>query len=545
MLKNQMLAITSIVLMNAAYATPTIWPTEDNQVHLHRVVNQTNSNLVADNVQPMKVYVMPPNSAKAVMQKKLFLRTANLGFCREMKDLQGYTRNVSKEIADYEARVRGKKADADKINAKLSLARQDLATYTVENNISELEDLDSELAELTNLIKEKTDDLKVCSKNCDELRIQISDHNTNHASSLKRRRELAKNHTSALAFYEKKKRSVEAYEEDLRSANKSWVTLEDDLISVRTSLFSLYKDLGSLEGGRAAITYTSAWDENLEKLRDLNPGYEFEKITTRDSVFITDIADLSHVPSATAVMAYKISACTNGEKGKCETATYPDSFSGTVVLSTVGACPVEHPDYFDLDLTQPNSAEEMNFGMTVAYDYPTAMTVKATAKYNMYKMYQKIVSSGKSGGFFKRKSWSSVTEKTFFRDSYNVNWDEQDREASIPEARKIELEQQMRNAIFDRLAKIGLPSVSNPGALVVPTVPASGAAVLGNELANNRACQANVYCTAASIGVKLLDAIFSSSSSSASYTNIQDVDMKDEWSQTSVVYRPYITSYIK
>lgn len=543
--KKQLMLIASFILANVAYATPTIWPTEDDLTHLHKVVNLTNSNLVADNVQPMKVYVMPPNSAKAIMQKKLFLRTANLGFCREMKDLQSYTRNVSAEIADYEARVYGKKGDADRINAKLGLARQDLAQYTVEHNITEIEDLDVEISELTSLIKEKTEDLKECIKDCSELRTQIYDHNTNHASALKRRRELAKLHTQTLSMYEKKKKSVEGYEEDLRDANKSWLSLENDLISVRTSLFNLYKDLGSLEAGRAAITYTSAWDENLEILRTQNPQYEFEKIQTRASVFTTDMADLNHVPSATAVMAYKTSACTNGENGKCETTTYPDSFSGTVVLSTVGACPIEHPEYFDLDLSAANSAEEMNFGMTVAYDYPTAMTVKATAKYNMYKMYQKIASSGRSGGFFKSKSWSSVTEKTFFRDSFSVNWDEQDKEGSLPEARKIVLEQEMRNAIFDRLAKIGLPAVANPGALVVPLVPASGATVLGNELANNRLCQTNVYCTAASIGVKLLDAIFGSSSSSASYKNIQDVEMKDVWSQTTVVYRPYITSYIK
>ena len=110
-INKKILLVASIVMANVAYAIPTIWPTEDHLVHLHKVVNQTNSNLVADNVQPFKVYVMPPNSAKAVMQKKLFLRTANLGFCREMKDLQAYTRNVSADIADYEARVYGKKDD--------------------------------------------------------------------------------------------------------------------------------------------------------------------------------------------------------------------------------------------------------------------------------------------------------------------------------------------------------------------------------------------------------------------------------------------------
>ncbi len=534
-----------ICQMGVALATPTIWPTEDTYVQVHKVVNPTNSNLIADTVQPLKVYVMPPNSAKAVMQKKLFNRTANLGFCREMRNLQDYTRRVSAEIADYEGRLYGKKADADRIERKRSQARAALAQYATEKNITELQDLDVELSELTSLIREKTEELKECANNCEELKKQIGHHNFNHSTALRRRRELARQFTSVIAQYEKKKSLVEGYEDELRAANRAWMNLEDDIISVRTNLFNLYKDLGSLEGGTASITYTSSWDDNVSVLRQMNPEYEFEKIQTKNSVFVTSIADLSHVPSAKAILAYKISACSNDANGKCETSAYPDSFTGSVVLSTIGACPIEHPEYFDLDLSQPNSAEEMNFGMTVSYDYPTAMTVKATATYNMYKMYQKIAKSGRSGGFFRSKSWNSIEEKTTFRDSFTVNWDEQDREASVSDARKIEIEQEMRNAVFDRLAKIGLPAVINPAELVAPLVPQSGAMVLGNELAKNKACQTNIYCTGASIGFKVLDAIFGGSSASSSYTNIQDVDMKDVWSQTLVVYRPYITSYIK
>jgi hypothetical protein len=45
--------------------------------------------------------------------------------------------------------------------------------------------------------------------------------------------------------------------------------------------------------------------------------------------------------------------------------------------------------------------------------------------------------------------------------------------------------------------------------------------------------------------LNVLDAIFGNSSASASYSNIQDADLTERWSTTSVVMKPYVTTYTK
>ncbi len=534
-----------VLLSGNAFALPTIYPTEGVQNKIFTLTNGTDSNLVGDTVNPNKVYVMPPNSAKAMVSKKLFLKTANLGFCGEMKDLQGYSRNAARDIADYQKRLIAKKKEVDAINANLSNARQLAAEYTSANKLSGLSDIDVRLAALEQMISDKNAELKTCDNNCGVLRDQIAAHMDEQQKLTTARLEVVRANAKAVVKYERLKASVDGYEEDLRAANKSWGQMEDDLASMKSTFVKMYKDLGSLEGARSALSYTSHWNDNIRKLRENNKGIEFEKIQTENAVFTTDLVDLSNVPGASAILGYQLSSCKNSDGKGCQTTTYPESITGSVVLSTIGACPIEHPDYFDLDAKTPEDADDMTYGMTVAYEYPTAMNVTAKATYNMHKMYQKIVSSGRSGGFFRSHSWTSVQERTYFSDSFKVDWSEQDAKVAIPEAKKVEIEQGMRNGIFARLAKIGLPQVASPGDLIAPTVPKTGALVLADELRSNKACQTNYYCTGASILFSVLDSIFGSSSASASYTNVQDADLTDRWSSESVVMKPYITTYVK
>lgn len=83
MKKKTLLVLSSMVLgAQSIFSAPTIYPTESSFNQLSTVKNHTTSNLMIDNVIGTKVYVMPPNSAKAMVSKDLFLRTSNLGFCR-------------------------------------------------------------------------------------------------------------------------------------------------------------------------------------------------------------------------------------------------------------------------------------------------------------------------------------------------------------------------------------------------------------------------------------------------------------------------------
>lgn len=532
----------SALITTPVLALPTVYPTDVTL--LSSITNNTNSNLVSDSVQNKKVYVMPPNSAAAEVGKKLFLRTTHLGMCREMADLQSYSRQLSKDMADYQKRAEQKKKELDAVEVKRNEARQDFAKFATISNLQELADLDERIAFLNESIREKSDLAMNCTQNCNVIISEIKEDRTELNASTARRRTLARQYTQELKTYEKLKKSVEGYDKQVAEIKTTWSELETDIENIQNKIVSIYKTLGSLEGAQASLKFTSNWDENVARLRDENPEFEFEKIHTQNAVVTTSLPALEGIPSAGAIKSYGLSVGTP-KQGMVEIPSYPEQMSGTVTLSLIGACPIEHPEYFDLNPEEDNSPEHMNYGMTVSYEFPTAFTVSATAKYNMYKMYQKIVKSGSKGGFFRKKSWSSVEEKTFFRDEFKVEWKAQDQSVDLTEAQKTDLEQEMRHNIFGRLAAIGLPAMPNPGALVAPTLPPSGAMVLGNALAKNKACQKNVYCAGATIAVNVLDAIFGSSLTTASYKNIQDVEMKEEWSRTSVVYKPWVTSYVK
>jgi hypothetical protein len=530
------LALVSMCALTNAFAVPTIYPTKVTR--LSEIQNQTNSNIISDSDDEKVFWVMPPNSGTSDV-KGLHTITANVGFCKEMSDLQGYSRETVQRINDLMIQEKNAQNKVDAKLNELTSARQDLAQYVVTSRLEDLEHIDLRVDSIEIEIKSLSDQLLTCKQFCNTLASQISALKTEKREEVLRRRDIVARSAFAARAYERKKSAVEGIIADLQSMDEAWNNLKTKLTTVHNLYLEIYSSFAKMEGARAAILFDNKWDTNVSSLREKNPGFSFQKIQTQDAVITTSIANLASIPSGGAIMSYDVGGSVTD--GKLMLPSYPENMTGNVRLSLLGACPILHPDYFDINL--PNGSDVMKYGMTVSYEYPTAFVASAKATYNMHKLYEKIMKSGSKGGWFSSRSWSSIEEKTYFKDEFNVEWKEQDASNSYTEAEKAELEKEMRNQIFGRLAAIGLPTVSNPGELVAPTLPVSGAVVLGNSLENNKLCQSNVYCVAAGIGVKTLAAIFGSNSSSASYTNTQDVNMTESWSREKVVFKPWISSY--
>lgn len=292
-----------------------------------------------------------------------------------------------------------------------------------------------------------------------------------------------------------------------------------------------------MEGARAAIRYTSSWDENVQLLRNENPGINFSKIPTKNAKLMTELAGLANVDAQGAIKSIGLGGVMT--QGLAAFPSYPETLSTNVVLSLIGACPMAHPDYFDID---SNSAQDMEYGLIITYDYDTVFTFKASATYNMYKMYQKIQQSASSGVFFSSRSWTEVTEKNFFSDSFSVKWD--DPENTIKPENKILLEKEMRTSVFSRLATLALPNVPNKADVIAAgELPVHGAVVAGDALISQSG--GNIYSIGSGVILKVLDAIFGSSATSTTYTNIQNVDITDDYAQTQKITKSWITSYVK
>lgn len=536
-MKNKILVTTmGALLTNFAAATPTIYPKD--LTFLSVIQNPTNSNLVADDSDLKVIWVMPPNTAASKVEG-LHTITSNVGFCKEMADIQSYSATMSAKMKDLQLKEVESENVVKAMSDKISDARQNLSRYVAQNNLLDIQNLDDRLTIIESDIKSLNEKLETCDQNCQEILGQLRDLRSERQGLTIDRRSMAQSRLIAVREMEKKKASVVAYEKDLEDLEGRWIKIRDRLEDMRSRFIDMYKTFGQLEGSRAAISFESNWDENVNELQKVNPGFDFKRIHTQNAVVLTNLVNSADIPGAGAVMGYDIGG--QYSNGKINFPSYPQSLMGNVRLSLIGTCPILHPDLFNIKI--PNGTDQMKYGMTISYEFPSSFEVDATAKYNMHKMYQKIAKSGRKGGLFSSKKWNSIEEKTFFRDEFKVTWNEQDVANSLTEEQKADYEKEMRDNVFGRLAAIGLPTVTNPGILVTPDAGPTGAAVLAGSLSKNKACQVNIYCAGAAIGVKVLDAIFGSSSSSSSYTNIQNVDMTERWSRSQVVYKPWISSY--
>lgn len=521
------------VLCSKAVAEPTLYPQNLNV--LSGVVNQTDSNILADEADPKTVWVLPPNKASAVVTG-LHSKTANMGFCGEMKDLIGYSRDLSREISELNKKRAQKQGELQKLQDRASELHLRAERYAAERNLQALAELDNRISTVDQRLSELYQSAETCNTTCDEINEEISINLKAKNQMMIDRNKLARENAADVREYTKRRKAAEAAQKAVSDFKAVFNELDAELRAVRNRFLDSYRGFGEMEGARAAFRYTSHWDDNVQKLRERNPGINFSKMATQNAKLMSEIAGLGEVNPQGAIRTIALAGRT--ASGVAEFPQYPQDLSTNVVLSLIGACPMEHPEYFDL---AENDVKDMQYGVIITYEYETVFRMKARAEYNMYKMYEKIVSSGKRGGLFSSRSWSKVEEKNFFRDSFNVAWD--DRENTVTPEEKEEIEAEMRKNVLHRLATLALPTSPVRAELIsAMEPPPRGAVVVSNELM--KTCPGNVYCVAGAAVMRVLDAIFGSSSSTSSYTNIQDVQIVDDYSRTSKIKKAWITSYL-
>lgn len=527
--------VFTTLLGSFAYAAPTIYST--NLTILSQLNNNTNSNLIADSVDQNKVYVMPPSVASATVSG-LHTLTANLGFCKEMAADQKYSLRLAGEINELLEKEVESKIETDKIQKELFAARAHAAEFTVQARLGDLADIDATIESADLRLSELFEKANTCKNFCEQVNAELDILVKNKKELLKLRREITKVHAADVREYERRKAKVVNLTENLNELLSSWAKLSARVRQVKEDFTSMYSTFGRMEGARAKISINSNWDDNVAKLRSENPGIEFTKIQTQNAQVMSNIADIKSLPTDAAILNYEVGG--QNINGALMLPSYPESLAGNIRLSLIGACPVLHPDWFEVNL--PNGTDQMKYGLTISYEYPTIFNVNATAKYNMYKMYEKIISSGTSGGFFRSRSWSTVQERNEFKDFFSVKWDEQDPSVSLSEEQKAEIEAEMRKHIFDRIANLALPQAPDRGAIVQAAgVPMHGSVVLADSL--TKACPMNAYCVGASIALNVLDAIFGSSSSAANYIQTYNFESTEEFSTNKLVFKPAISSY--
>lgn len=522
-----------LLLATKVSAVPSLYPTSISDIS--RIKNPTTSSVIIDNVDSKRFYVLPPSVAEAKVTG-LHTRTTNLGFCREMAALTEYSFKISQKIFDMEMEVSSEKAIVDEAFKNLSNAKEEASRHTTLARLQDLAELDANILENESRLSDLYTQSNSCNNSCEQINTEIDSLVRHKNEQLKLRREIAKNHSVDLRVYERNKAKVAAANDNYEYLEGALRKLTTNLNQVRNDFHQMYGSFAKMEGARAAISFQSSWNDNVAKLRTENPNYSFEKIHTQNAQVISSLSASKSLPGAQAILDYEFGG--QNADGILKLPSYPESFQGNIVLSLVGACPQVYPELFKL-----NPADEtMTYGMVVSYEFPTVFSVDVTATYNMYKMYQKIVQSGSSGGFFSSRSWSAVEEKNFFRDSFVVKWNEQDPLFSLPDDQKALYEKELRSAILERVASLALPLTPDRNAILKSAAaPKHGGVVLANSLTT--ACPGNMYCIGASIALNVLDAIFGSSSTASSYMQTYNIELVDQYSRSKVMYKPAITSY--
>lgn len=536
MKKNLLLTMTGALLVSGVQATPTIYPKDVSL--LSKLENPTNSNLVADDSDPHTVWVMPPNKAHSKVEG-LHTPTTHLGFCKQMSDAQKRAALMEQEVLVQMQKRLDAENSLQLIQQKIDAAKADQARYALDNGLDLVSMLDDQIATVKEEIKELTAEKGNCQSNCQEINDQLKEKKAEEKSLQAERRIAIRDKAQAAQILAQKKAIVKAYEEELQSAQSRFDTVINKLNEIQATQLRLYSTYAKMEGARAAISFDSDWDKNIQELARLNPGFDFKQIQTKNAVIYASMVAGKNLPGEGAIMGYEIAG--NNEEGRMTFPSYPANISGNVRLSLVGACPVLFPELFDVKLA--SGTDKMKYGLMVSYEYPSAFLLSLDVKLNYYRMYKKVVKSKSSGNFFSPSSKTSVKEYNMERDGFEVKWRQQDIGNSLTQDRKFEIETEIRNSMYAKLAAMLVPNLPNAAEMLAANPGPSGAKVLSEELGKNATCQANAYCAGASIGFNVLNAAFSSSSSESSYTNINNVELTYSWSDSDVMWKPWISSY--
>lgn len=532
-MKLSLLTFTSVLAIGAgAVAEPTLYPQTIGV--LSRITNNTDSNILADDTDPSTIWVLPPNVATATVSNLRSLN-GNMALCGEMVDLKAYSREAMADINGVEKDlVKRKIALAAKIDHADKLL-EDAEKFAADSHLQALDDLDNRLADLKTQIDDTYKQKDACSSNCDQVLRDLSDLLAARKDLMKQRSDLIKQNTADQREYLRRRKTAEAAKAAYSSDIQAYMELNNAFFSMHQKYIDTFHSFGEMPAGEATIDYASTFDTNIEKLRADNPGVNFSKISTKNAVLMAVAKSAGGLGVESAVQNIQIGD--KQEKGAAHLDAYPPSFSATVGLSLLSACPIQNPAAFDLT---PDSATIAKYGLIITYDYDTVFRMKAEATYNMYKMYQKIVTGGSSGGFFSSHSWSNVEETNFFRDSFVVKWS--DQENTLTAEQKDAAEQEMRHNVMMRLANLALPDTQARADIVAAMpAPERGAAVVSDSLMNT--CPGNIYCVGAAAVFKVLDAIWGHSSSSASYTNIKDFQITDNYERDQKITKSWVTSY--
>ncbi|MGE4106851.1 MAG: hypothetical protein AB7F66_06515 [Bacteriovoracia bacterium] len=544
------LVSVSVALSAAApaWAVPTAYPRHAIPTDL---VNLTSSSALADSELTKQYYVMPPMSGVAKLADPK-VHSANLGFCDEMVDLQGMTRELAKRVGELSLKMTEQGEEIIKLKVKADAAEAKAAQKAAES-----EDL-QKVQELANRVDDIEDRLTKLyemqqggceGEACENISKEIADLQAEKRNLVKELDGIRDVIRSDYKAYMRLRAQATVARKAVNNAKDTYLQLSIQAAESRRTIFDMYSDFAKLEGGYANINYDSGFEENIVELRKMNPQYQFTAIPTADARINAALiagggAKDSYLASLPAVLDYTIDGVAYlpwGAKEDVSLPAYPSKVTAGLRLSLVGACPIHKPKLFKVDR---DATGLPLFSIATTYEYPAAFRQRVSFKYNLYKFYSILHEQGSKGGFFSSSSWNRTTENNIVRDGFEMDWKNEDGTDTLKLEQKREIEAIVKAELLERalkaLASPTFDTPTKPGE--APPVPANGAMVLAKGL--QKTCGFfSFYCVGGSWLLKGLSAIFGSSRSSAEFKRTNDIVISETWKFDEVHMKPGVTAY--
>jgi predicted nucleic acid-binding Zn-ribbon protein len=532
-----------LTIASAASAAPTIFPRPGNR--LAQVNNPTASTILADSQDPSTLYVMPPSAGKASLANTTY--SANVGFCAEMRDLQQYSRNLTKRIDQTISEVETYKAELDALRRKKGeYAEQAEAVKRSSKAVSEADTLSDRIDDIAARIDELRDRRDQCGEDDATCRDEIGeeldslrDEKRELSAELREKRREAGQSLRDYERLEGKARAVQTQIEDVFG-------LVDEKIKFiakgRNQIWEMYRNFAKIEGGTASVDFDSGWNASVLAVRSANAGFHVVPIQTQDvRVAVSLVPGLGtdgYLDSLPAVLNMTINGQPLDPNNPFQTMpSVPETVTASVRLSLIGACAQRAPEAFDIE----KDAQGLPvYGLAETYQYPSTFRTKVTAKVNIWNAYTYMKKVTTDGGFFSSSTRTEENESTngdsFVKiESFDESGLSKEEVQALEDMIKLEVVQ-------DVLRIMGVPQAARGGHLDAVAPPASGIVVLAEGV--DRTCGwFSFACTGVSWVLRGLGAIFGSSTVEAEFQKNNNYWARRSYDRDAVSMRPGMVTF--
>lgn len=421
--------------------------------------------------------------------------------------------------------------------------------YEIANlpEIREIGNIEDSLIQLEARIENLLTEISACVNDCSHLREELRSKKEERISLKRDLQQLKASYYPMVREFNKTKAELEAAQYALDNVSARADLKLKKITELKVILQNWLAFYAKLEGGFAHVDYDSQWAQNTVALNQKYQGtYVFKQIPTRNARisanFIGSDDKESYLASMPAILDYAINGIKFtpwGESNTIEQTSLPSRIAGSIRLSLIGGCPMYYKNFLEGDsLVKDDSVNKrMNFALNATYEYPAAFKFSVTAKYNLYKMYEKMSTATSHGGFFSQENYNSVVEDRDDNDTFLIDWHLEDEkyDAKAQEEIRKTLKTELMGRVLNTLAT-PIYTNSHVDEARVPTSTGHGALVIAEGI--NRTCgYFNLFCQGAVWVFRGLDAIFGSSSAESKFRTTHNRTATEAWNTSETRWR--------